>query len=80
MNANKKMSFVNVSYEGYNPSLDKRLEIIAKSYKGNLDDSGYTLLDGNRDLSFSFSSFKDALTFSRRIRKWKTILSSTLCP
>ena len=56
---------VEVSYIGFNPQLDDKLEGLAGRNNGEMTGSGY---GGERDLSFAFNTVKDVKTFVRKAR------------
>ena len=53
-------------YRGNDHGFDK---LIRKASKTRSDSSGFSFIDGFRDITFSFKSYKLAIDAKRRIRK-----------
>lgn len=62
-----------VNYESFSPNLDQRLTQRAKKYNGTRGGSGYSFLDGARDISFEFKTIKGAVAFAKAARKFKAV-------
>ncbi len=75
-NKKNQERYVTVVYEGYDQSLDRRLEAVAEKYNGEESGAGFGF--GERDIGYIFPTLSDAFKFMRHLRTWKSIKSCDL--
>jgi len=67
-----------INYEGGQDSnLDYRLTEYAWKFDGEQGGSGFSFVNGMRDISFEFSTIKNAVAFVKAAKRFKRVISVT---